>query len=49
MPILAMTANAFEEEHAPRLAAGMNDCIMKPATWTALQATLLRWLEATPA
>ncbi len=45
-PILAMTANAFEEDKQRCLEAGMVDHITKPIDRAQLHATLLKWLSA---
>jgi signal transduction histidine kinase len=44
VPIVAVTANVFDDDRAQCLRAGMADHLCKPATPEALYSTLLKWL-----
>ena len=46
LPIIAMTANAFEEDRAACVAAGMNDFLAKPIDAEQVLAILAKWAPA---
>ena len=46
LPILALTANAFEQDRRASEKAGMNDYLVKPVKPSVLYATLAKWLVA---
>jgi two-component system sensor histidine kinase/response regulator len=45
--VIAMTANAYADDQARCLAAGMRDFVAKPVEPEQMYRTLLRWLDAT--
>lgn len=45
-PIVALTANVFDDERQACLAAGMDEVLVKPLTQDALRAVLSRWVRA---
>lgn len=47
LPIVAMTADAFEEDRIRAIRAGMNDHLSKPVKPDALYKCLVRWLKPT--
>jgi len=45
-PVVAITANAFDEDRQRCLAAGMDDFIVKPIVFQSLGQLLMKWLPA---
>jgi CheY-like chemotaxis protein/anti-sigma regulatory factor (Ser/Thr protein kinase) len=48
IPVVAMTANAFPEDRARAIAAGMNDFLAKPVDRAVLGAIIEKWRKPAP-
>ena len=48
LPIIALTADAFEEDRQHCLVVGMDDFLSKPVSVEALRLALAKWLPAAP-
>ncbi|WP_079436711.1 PAS domain S-box protein [Zoogloea sp. LCSB751] len=48
LPIIALTASAFEEDLQHSIQAGMNDFLTKPVPLDTLQTVLAKWLPGNP-
>src|SRR5574343_68469 len=48
IPIVAMTANAFNEDEERCITAGMHDFVSKPVDPERLYGTVLKWLDRNP-
>jgi signal transduction histidine kinase/CheY-like chemotaxis protein len=48
LPIIALTANAFDEARQRCMAVGMDEFLPKPISMTDLRAVLTKWLPAVP-
>ena len=44
LPIIAMTADAFDEDRQRAVAAGMNDYVIKPVDMSVLLAALAKYI-----
>ena len=49
LPVIGLTANAFDDQRRDYLAAGMDDCLIKPIDWAHLLVTLARFTNTATA